>query len=171
MIKHFYFSLMKTVYFFLSLFFSTHCFSQSTEDPVSEMRRLSPFKENGRIVGCPRDWMMPRERMDSLKQEVKRLEAQFETSPDTPVDLNSASFIKLFESEYEVKIEAWGQVNELFCVSDSERGSLLTKVQGSPLTLEPVKCYGNYLVIKRESYYLGNCQKLTTVKEYYIRKD
>ena len=114
---------------------------------------------------------MPRERMDSLKQEVKRLEAQFETSPDTPVDLNSASFIKLFESEYEVKIEAWGQVNELFCVSDSERGSLLTKVQGSPLTLEPVKCYGNYLVIKRESYYLGNCQKLTTVKEYYIRKD
>lgn len=162
---------MKPVCFLLILFFSTHCFSQNTDDPFSEMRELSPFKENGSVVGCPRDWMMPRERMDSLKQEVKRLEAQFATLPDTPVDLTSASFVKLFESEYEVRIEAWGQVDELFCVSDSERGNLLTKVYGSPMTLEPVRCYGNYLVIKRESYYLGNCQKLTTVKEYYIRKD
>lgn len=173
MIKHFYFSLMKTVCFFLVLlFFSTHCFSQNTENPFSEMRELSPFKENGSVVGCLRDWMMSRERMDSLKQEVKLLEEQLVSLPKEPFGLGSDSYMQLYTSEYEVRIESSGEISEWFCVSDDEAGKRFNILDSGEAAFDQMQIFGgNYLVVASKYHYLGNCRIFTTVKKYYVRKD
>lgn len=173
MIKHFYFSLMKAVCFFpVLLFFSTHCFSQNTEDPFSEMRELSPFKENGSVVGCPRDWMMPRERMDSLKQEVKLLEEELVSLPKEPFGMGSYSYIQLYTSEYEVRIESSGEISEWFCISGDEAGKRFNILDSGEAGFDQIQVAGGkYLVVISMGSYLGNCRIFTTVKKYYKRKN
>ncbi|MNJ86614.1 hypothetical protein D3C87_41180 [compost metagenome] len=163
---------MNFTFFLIFLSLPLFPFAQNFEGPTEHMRKLKPFKENGEVVDCRRDWMMPKERMDSLKLDVKRLDEKLAVMTETTVDLISVSFVQLFESEYEVRLEAWGEINEHFCVSDNDAGKKFRVFDSGEADFSQMQFYGeDYLVITEQYYYLGNCQKLTTVKSYYIRRD
>ncbi len=162
---------MRFSYFLLLLIFPFFSFSQDADPYNLKGFDHGPFKKDGSMVDCPRDWMMPRERMDSLKKEVKRLEDKLVSLSETPVNLASETFIKLFEYEYEFRIEAWGEVTESFCASDDEAGKVFRISDSGEATFDQMKVYdGKYLVVTSKYYYLGNCQKWDTSREYYIRK-
>jgi hypothetical protein len=162
---------MKSFYVFVTFVLSTYCFSQDSQGSIELMRNLTPFKDTG-IVVCRRDWMMTQERMNLLKQQVKIVEDQLASLSKEPFGMGSTQYVQLFSTEYEVRIEFDGQINEHFCVSDSNVGKVFSLSTSGEASFDEMEVYGGkYLVISSEDYYLGNCQKLTTVKEYYIRQN
>lgn len=164
---------MKLVYLFLSMFLSFSCLSQTIGRHLglSLSERFTPFKEYG-IVGCNSDLGISGEKMDSLKQEVKKLEERLATLPQKPVDLNSVSFILLYVTDYHVTIEASVEIIEEFCVSDVEAGKEFSLLDSGEAAFDQMQLIGDdYLVVTSYYHYLGNCEKFAAMKKYYVCKD
>lgn len=146
-----------------------YAFGQSDSIQTPELAPNNPFNSEG-VCNCPcnRSWMLPESEIDIIKQEIWQFENKLtQELKDSLIDY-SAVYIKVYWTEYKVRVEFDNRVNKQLCAN---RDSSELKLNDSSELDVTIESFGRKF-LKRTSvhFYIGNAIITTYHTEYFITK-